>query len=464
MNRMSTLAKMTAAVPRVLVVLGLLAASADAGADVRDRVFVVRVVTEQATNTGTRRNTLAAPAIVAGPDGLLMVVGLAIEPDKDNHDTDVRVTAVGPKGWVWRAKLLGTVDDLECTFVRLVPADDRKMPKPVDLEAPPELGVGDPVRLFGRHGPLFRHAPRERTLKIEAVARGPQRLYALSADVTRWIGSMALTSDGRLLGFLDTRPTMPGRRGAMLGLGAQTVVVVPADVYAAAARRPPGQVKGRAWLGVNLAPFDEDREAFFSVKGDWNGALVTGVASGSPAADAGLEVHDLVRSIGPLRIRHERAEDWNIMLRAVQRLPLGQPLECDVVRFTRRADGEYDAKEIKRTLTLRERPLAFAEVEEQEVADLGIKVKPLTDDYRRTLRLGSGIDGVVVTRIARAAPVQLAGLRSDDIILRVDEHPVPDVATLKRVATAAKKAKRKKIALFVRRGRRTLFLAVDTNW
>jgi len=387
-----------------------------------------------------------------------------MEPDEENRDTAVRVTAIGPSGRPWRARLLGTVDDLECTFLRLEGKEGQTFPEPVDFEDGAEASVGDPVRLVGRHGPLFRWAPRERTMKVEAVAAGPRRYYALDGEASRWIGCAALAADGRLLGFVDTRPTMPGARGALLGLGAQTVVVVPAGAYAAAARRPPGQVEGRAWLGVNLAPFDADREAFFSVEEDREGALVTGVAPGSPAAAAGIRVHDLLRRIGPQRVRYEQDDDWNVLLRAVQRLPLGRPLECEVVRFTRRDDGGYDAQPLTLTLTLRERPLAFTEVEEVEVADLGIKVKPLTDDVRRNLRLEPGARGVVVTKIARAAPVELAGLQSDDIVLRLDEDPVPDIATLNRLATEAKKEKRRRIALFVRRGQRTLFLAVDTGW
>jgi serine protease Do len=215
---------------------------------------------------------------------------------------------------------------------------------------------------------------------------------------------------------------------------------------------------------VNLSPFDADREAFFSVGEDWRGALVTGISPGSPAAAAGIRVHDVIQTIGPLNVRFEVQADWNTMLRAVQRLPLGKPLPCRVVRFTRRPDGGYDAKPLEVTMTLAERPLDFADAPETEIKDLGLKVKPVTVDWRRANKLPDEQGGVVVTGTARASPAQLSRLRPGDLIQRVDDAEVSDVASLTTVLDAARNAKRNKIVLFVRRGTETLFLAVATGW
>jgi len=430
---------------RTLLVLLALAATVLAD-DLDKNIWVVRIETERSTFSGTTRQTLAAPALPVGKDGLLLAVGFAIDPPTNDRDV-VRVSAIDPEGKAVPAKLLGGATALSCTFFRL---QKGPMPEVVRL-APVEVKAGDKLVLLGRHGPLMKFAARRIDVTVDAVARDPNALYAIKEPVHRWLGCIAMTEDGKLAGFVDTRQTMTKGGGMMLGVGAQTLVVVGAASFAQAASRPPeprGEApRSRAWIGVNLSPFDKDREAFFSVAGDMNGALVTGVAPGSPADKAGLRVHDVVRSIGPLAMRFEKQQDWDSMLRAVQLLPLNQPLPCKVVRFFPKADGSYGSKALEVMLTLEERPLDFRDAPETEVKDLGLKVKPLTQDMRRG-----------------ASPARLSGTQPGDLILRVDEKTVKDVKSFVALLDEARKAKKSKIVFFVRRGSETLFLAVTTDW
>jgi serine protease Do len=444
---------------RSLAALLLVAAVAQAG-DLLDRIYVVRITTERSTFQGTSRQTIAGPALPVDGEGLLMAVGFSIDPPDSDQEV-MQVSAVRPDGRSVPAVLLGGDEELDCTFFRLV---GKEFPPPVPL-APAPQKVGASVVLLGRHGPLMKYAPRRITAHIDAVAKRPTPLYALREPLARWAGCIAATPDGRLVGFVDARPTVVEGTGVMLGVGTQTLVVVGAEAFAELARRPPGrEVKSRAWIGVNLAPFDENREAFFGVEGDWPGALVTGVSEGSPAAKAGIRIHDLLQSIGGLEIRFEKQEEWNAMLRGVQRLPLNVALPCRVIRFVRRPDGDYSAQRKELRLTLEERPLDFRDAPETEVEDLGLKVKPLTMDWRRTRQVPNGTTGVVVTRTARASPTQLAGLRSEDLIVRVDDQPVRSVRAFLALVDAAREKKQGKLVFFVRRGAVTLFVAVSTNW
>lgn len=444
---------------RSTAVLLLFATLVRAG-DLSERIHVVRIKTERSTFQGTSSQTVAAPALPVDAKGLLMAVGFSIDPP-DNDQEVVQVSAVRPDGRTVPARLLGGDPELSCTFFRL---EGKEFPPPVPLVSVPRK-VGDPVVLLGRHGPLMEYAPRKITAHVDAVVRGATSLYALREPLERWLGSIATTPDGRLVGFLDGRATIVEGTGVMLGVGTQTLVVVGAESYAELARRPPGQeAKSRAWIGVNLAPFDENREAFFGVEGNWPGALVTGVAEGSPAAVAGIEVFDLVQSIGSLELRFEKQEEWNGMLRAVQRLPLNVPLVCRVIRFARRPDGSYGVQRMEIKLTLVERPLDFRDAPETEIADLGLKVKPMTLDWQRLRQVPDGTTGVVVTRTARASPTQLAGLRTDDLIVSVDDRPVRTVKAFEALLAGARKKKQGKLVFFVRRGAVTLFVAVSTSW
>ena len=439
---------------RTLATFVLLAASVCAG-DLEKSIYVVRITTERSTRAGTTRQTLATPALPVGKqDGLLVAVGFALDPSGNDNEV-VIVTAIGPDGSERPARLLGGDQDLECTFFRII---GDAFPPPVPL-VDPAIAPGTKIRLLGRHGGVMDYAPRRIGATIDAVVERPQRLLALREARHRWVGTIAATEDGALIGFVDTRPTVREGCGVMMGVGRETLVVVGASAFADIVRNPPGQVAGRAWIGINLAPFDENREAFFNVGADWQGALITGLSEGSPAAVAGLKLHDLVQSIGPLEIRYEKPAEWTTMLRAVQRLPLDEPLPCRVVRFFRKNDGSYGWRRVPITMTLKERPVDFRDATETEVRFLGVKVKPLTNDWRVTAKVPDGVNGVVVTRVARAAAAALGGTLPGDIVLSVDRKPCGDVATFVALCDAARRAKGAKVVLFVRRGTETLFLA-----
>jgi serine protease Do len=270
-----------------------------------------------------------------------------------------------------------------------------------------------------------------------------------------------MTPEGRLVGFVDLRPTVAEGLGIMLGIGPQTAVVVPAQTYADVPRSLPRKDRPRGWLGVNLAPFDADHEAYFGIETPVDGAFVTGVAEGSPADRAGIRLHDVVVSIGDLPLRFERMDDWDPLLRAVQRLPLGAPLPCKVLRFRALPDGGYETAPLNVELTLEARPLDFADAPETEIEELGFRVKPLTQDWRRSNRVPADVGGVVVTRLERASAAQIGGLQPGDLVQKVDDNPTADVAALQKVLLDAKAARRTKLVFFVRRGSATIFLTIQ---
>jgi serine protease Do len=439
---------------RAGLVLLLLALVAEAG-DLGDRIWVARVTTERSSfGSSPTRQTLYAPALPV-EDGFLIAVGFALEPP-DDKDEALKVTAIDPDGKSFPAELIGGDQELRCTLFYL----RGTKPDPVALEAAPRE-VGDEVILLSRQGEVMRFAPRRASSRIEAKASSPLLLYALPAEAQYWQGGIAMTPEGKLVGFVDMRPTVSDGVGIMLGVGAQTPVLVPADTFADVPRTLPRKDRPRGWLGVNLAPFDEDHEAYYGLDAPVEGAFVTGVAEGSPADRAGVKLHDVLVSIGNLPFHFERMEDWDPLLRAVQRLPLGKPLPCRVLRLKERPGGGYDTETLDLPLTLDARPLDFADAPETEIPDLGFRVKPLTQDRRRGGRVPADVEGVVISRIERASAAQIGGLEIDDIIQKVDDQAVPDAASLEKALGASEKAGRTRIVFFVRRGSATLFVTVQ---
>ncbi len=452
---------------RSIALLLTLAALAPAG-DPIDRIYVARLVTERAGGSGPDRQTLAAPAVPVGPDGLLLVVGFSIDPP-DGPTEAVRVHAIAPDGSEVPARLLGGDKDLNCTFFRLGPLEaSSPLPEPLPV-SPKPFSAGDRVRILARQGEMLRYAGRTIEAQVDAVGPAPDGYGLIAEARVEWRGSVVVDRDGRLVGFLDLKPTMREGAGVMLGVGSQTLVLVPVSAFAARIAHPPeprpkeraaAPRRERPWIGVTLAPCDGDHESYFGIGRDEKGAFVTSVTAGSPAARAGLLVFDLVHAIGPLRLDFENRAEFARLLRDVQELPLGTELPCRVTRFVPRDDGSHEARELALKLTLAPRPAGFDETPDTEVPLVGIRVRPATQDWLRNARLPEELSGLVATRVEGASSARLAGMIAGDLILEVDQAAVADGPALVAALDAAKRAGREKAVFFVRRGAETLFLAI----
>jgi len=452
-----------------LFVLCAAAWPVSAAEPVDGRVHVVTIVREVSFGGTTRKTTLAAPALPVDDKGLFLLVGTHQEPS-DRDEEAVSVTVRFPGGAESPAELLGGDEDLRCTLVRL--RDAKKAPAPISLKGAP-LKIGDRVHLYSRHGQTLGFASRRHAADVEATVELPRRLYALAGDVSGWQGSIVATPDHRIVGFLSFVETMPEGRGLSIGIGSVTAVVVPLEAYADLVGDPPNPNakheeprREKGWLGVNLAPFDKNRELYFGVKENWKGALITGVSEGSPSAKAGIKVFDLLQAIGDLEFDFENSStaNWNRLLGAVQKLPLRKEMTCRVVRFHEDQPGKFRPEELQLKLTLMPRPLDFDDAPETEIEDLGFKFKPLTRDVLTRLGLPRTHGGVVVTGLTNGLPAALSGLRNSDIVLAFDDEPVKGAGSMLRLLDGARKAKKPKLSFFVRRGTKTRFVFVRTNW
>ncbi len=447
----------------------LLLCGASFAKDASDGLMVVHVQYESTFGGQVRRRVLAAPALPVDQDGLLLAVGLHLEPpDGRDRDEAVEVSAIFPDGTKVEAEILGGEADLNYTLFR-IKGGEKALPAPTVLKAA-TVAVGQEVVLHSRRGETFGYAARTRKATVTAVTVKPRRMYALGGDLGTWQGSLVTTADGRPVGFLSRTFAMSIDQGAMVGVGARTLVVMPLDLFAHAARHPPVRKKtekrpARAWLGVNLAPFDKSHEAYYGVGEDWKGAFVTGVAPDSPAARAGIKVFDILQRIGDLEFVFEVDRHFDLLLVEVQKLPLNTALECQVVRFKEiREKDAFKSERLDLQITLEERPLDFADAPETEIKDLGMTVKPALRTWLSQRGLPRTMGGVVVTKIENGLAAALAGLGGGDHILSMDRLRITDAKSFLALLDKARKEGRKKVVFLVRRGRGTTFVAVSTGW
>jgi serine protease Do len=177
-----------------------------------------------------------------------------------------------------------------------------------------------------------------------------------------------------------------------------------------------GQVT-RGWLGVAIQPLTPDLAKGFQLS-TTDGALVTSVIDGSPAAKAGLKSGDVIVSYDGRKVA--RSGDFP---RVVAETPVGRSVPIEVLR---------DGKPTTLTVTvglLQEPREAKAQMGAGEPA-LGITGRTLTPAVAKQLGL-SEAGGVLVVGVRDGSRADDAGLKPGDVIAQVDHHAVASVEDLK---------------------------------
>jgi serine protease Do len=164
------------------------------------------------------------------------------------------------------------------------------------------------------------------------------------------------------------------------------------------------------YIGVNIQSVtdvsDEDRSRL-GIKLPSDGALVTGIVPGSPAAQANLHEGDVITKLGDRKV--ETAGD---VVDYVSSQAIGSKVRVEYVR-----DGKPQSAEV----TLREMP---SEGQESEGGEIGIALQTLTDQIGQSLGIPRGTKGAVVAEVKPDSPAATAGLQAGDVIVEVDRKPV----------------------------------------
>jgi serine protease Do len=174
----------------------------------------------------------------------------------------------------------------------------------------------------------------------------------------------------------------------------------------------------RGWLGIGIQPLTADLAKSFRLSGS-DGALVTSVSEGSPAAKAGLKQGDVIVEYDGRPVA--RAGD---LPRAVAETPVGRAVPLKIVR---------DGKPLTLTATvgrLEDAREAKAEPAPGEPA-LGVSARTLTPAVAQQLGLREQ-RGVLIVDVREGSRAETAGLKAGDVIAEVDHRTVASVEDLQQ--------------------------------
>ena len=87
----------------------------------------------------------------------------------------------------------------------------------------------------------------------------------------------------------------------------------------------------RAYLGVSIQPLSRELASYWSLE-NVHGVIVNGVAPGSPATAAGLEVGDILLRFSGTPVRAEKDEDVGAFQRLVAQAEIGTQVPIEIFR------------------------------------------------------------------------------------------------------------------------------------
>jgi serine protease Do len=244
------------------------------------------------------------------------------------------------------------------------------------------------------------------------------------------------------------------RTGGFMGVSFAIPIELAMDV--AKQLRTTGKVS-RGWLGVLIQDVTRELAESFSMARPY-GALVAQIVPGSPAAESGLQVGDIIVEFNGREVPTSGA-----LPPMVGRIAAGKEVEVGIVRNGERQSLELRIGELpedpRAALGGGSDPSLEPAPEPDRVERLGLRLKPLDEETRQQLGLSEGETGLVVTEIT-GGPARDAQLRVGDVITQFGGEPVGSVEALRERVSALAPGTRVPVLVRLDAGPRFFALAI----
>jgi Do/DeqQ family serine protease len=293
----------------------------------------------------------------------------------------------------------------------------------LDFDNSDELMVGDVVLAIGNPfgvGQTVTHGIISALARTQVGITDYQFFIQTDAPINPGNSGGALVDmNGRLAGI---NTAIFSRSGGSQGIG----FAIPAKMVrvVVASAKSGGKAVKRPWLGARLQAVTPEIAEPMGLKLP-DGALVSSVVPGSPAAKAGLKVSDLITGIDSQSIDDPNGFDYRFATR-----PLGGTAQIDVQR---------GGKALKLTIALETAPdNGRDEIVLTSRSPLqGAKVSNISPAVADELHLDSDTEGVVVTAVAQDGAAANFGFQKGDIIQAVNNQKIARTSDLEKVTAAS---------------------------
>ena len=254
-------------------------------------------------------------------------------------------------------------------------------------------------------------------------------------------GGPLFNLDGEVVGI---NSQIYSRTGGFMGLSFAIPIEMAVDV--ATQIRETGSVS-RGWLGVLIQEVTRELAESFGMENP-RGALVAKVLDNSPAAEAGLQVGDVIVEFNGKPVMRSSS-----LPPLVGRSAVGKDAEVTIIRDRSREQIKVRIAELP-TMT----QASFTPQEEdkpRQNSALGMSVTELSKSVRKKLKVQSGVQ---VTEVDEQGAARDAGIQEGDVIVMIDNQGVTSVEDFEVITDDLKVDK--SVALLVQRRSGPVFLAI----
>jgi serine protease Do len=382
------------------------------------------------TNAHVVANARRVEVIVSGPG--------------DEVAAGTRLTAHGRR---LEASIVGVAKELDLALLKIDPAVS---PPPLPLADYDALRQGQLVFAFGSPEGLRNSVTMG---VVSAVARQPDvdnPLVYVQTDAPINHGNSGgplVDVDGHIVGI---NTFILSDTGGSQGLGFAIPSALVAMAYPKLRRY--GHLH-RGEIGILLQTITPTLAAGLDLPQDW-GAMISDVQPGSPAAQAGLRIQDIVVAVDDEPITNVPRLGFHLFTRSAG----------DVVRFTvKRPDGNFttDVTVLERAHDF-DRLTDHIDPQRSLVPPLGILAVDFTADtaaMTTAMRTPSGV--IVVGRTPDTADAADTGLAAGDTIYAMNGTPIASVSDLRARTTAL--SAHAPVVLQIERNGQIVFLAFEMD-
>jgi serine protease Do len=208
-----------------------------------------------------------------------------------------------------------------------------------------------------------------------------------------------------------------------------------------------GQTR-RGWIGVRIQEVTGEIAESLGLSSQ-QGALVAEVTPNSPAAKAGIENGDLITGFDGKPVTDSR-----VLPRIVAETPIGRTVSVDVLRKGQKQNLHIIVAMLEDDAQPAGAPNSAPSTAPKVLSKfsrLGFALAPLSREQRARYKVGSDIQGVVITDVDPDSPADEKGIRPGDIIVEVQNEAVQSPEDVGRLVDADAKAGRKAVLLLISR-------------
>lgn len=237
------------------------------------------------------------------------------------------------------------------------------------------------------------------------------------------------------------------RTGGFMGLS----FTIPIDLAMSVADqlKSKGHVS-RGWLGVFIQDVTRELAESFDMDKP-EGALVSQVIEGSPAAEAGFKVGDIVLEFNGKPVINSSALPPMVGVTGV-----GNEVDVLVLREGERVVLPTVIAELPQDDDVAAAATGKSSKKPSEVNRLNVSVQNIADDVKEEYELANN-DGVLITKV-NSGPAMRAGIRMGDVIVKMNGKTVKDVEHFAELV--ADLPEDKNISVLVQRRSGPVFLAL----